>query len=192
MTETPSGLEALSDEDLAQLCARRPVHEDAWHVFDERFHNYVRNLIGRKLSGSKADIDDLTQDAMFKVFRGIPSFDPAKSRVKTYISRIVDNLVIDYFRHGADRQSKTVSVETEVSLLQLRAVLSPEILRMAAERIINELGDRFRIQLMRDLLSGRDVQEICTERGLTEYQVYTARKWLRNLLRKVNTQFSSF
>jgi RNA polymerase sigma factor (sigma-70 family) len=192
MTEISSGLEALPDEDLAQLCARRPVDEEAWQVFYERFYDYARNLIARKLSGSKADADDLAQDAMFKIFRGLPAYDPVKSRLKTYISRIVDNLVIDYFRHGAERRSKTVSVDTEVSLLQLRAAQSPEILRVAAERIIDELGDRPRIQLMRDLLNGRDVQEICAERGLTEYQVYASRKWLRNLLREINTRSAGF
>jgi RNA polymerase sigma factor (sigma-70 family) len=192
MTELPSGLEALPDEDLARLCARRPVDQEAWEVFYERFYDYTRNLIGRKLSGSKADADDLVQEAILKIFRGLPAYDPVKSRIKTYISRIVDNLVIDYFRHGAERRAKTVSVETEISLLQLRATQSPEILRVAAERIIDELGDRSRIQLMRDLLSGRDVQEICAERGLTEYQVYASRKWLRNLLRDINTRFSGF
>jgi RNA polymerase sigma factor (sigma-70 family) len=185
-------LDTLSDEELAALCVQRPINQDAWEAFYERFRDFVKHQVRRRLAKAAPELDDLTQEGFTKIFRVLPAYDPAKSQLKTYISHVITNLAIDYFRHNQAAKSNTVSLEDEIGMLQIQAAQNPEILRIAAEGIVSRLPDKERAELMLDLLHGKEVKEICAQRHLTEYRVYTARTWLRSQLHKISANFPEY
>jgi RNA polymerase sigma factor (sigma-70 family) len=184
--------ESVSDEDLAKICASRPPNEEVWGVFYSRFYILVHKLIRWRLAAQPNEIDDVVQDAFFKIFRELPSFDPSKSKLKTYISQIVMSVVIDNLRHGSQLRSRSFSLEGDLGVLQLQARLDPEILRRAAERLVDTLGDKSKMPLIRDVLSGKDVLEICKKHSVTQYEVYKARNWLRSQLREITAMLPEF
>jgi RNA polymerase sigma factor (sigma-70 family) len=190
MAEHAGSLDQLSDQELVALCVQRPVNQEAWEQFYERFHTFVENQIRRKLGGSIADLADITQDTFFRIFRILPSYDPAKSQLKTYLSHVITNLAIDYFRRKIPVTSR--DLDAELDSLQIQAAQNPEILRATAERIVKKLPDRDRVELMLDLLYGKDVKEICAERHLTGSYVYGARGWLREQLREISAALPKY
>lgn len=191
MVEQIGPLDELPDQELAALCAQRPIHEEAWATFYERFRNFVQRQVRWRLGDSAREADDVTQEAFTKIFRVLPSFDPDKSQLKTYISRVITSVTIDHFRHNA-ASANTTSLTDEVGVLQIQAIQNPEILREAAERIVQQLPDTDKAELILDLLHGKDVKEICESRRLTEYHVYGARNWLRKRLRDIYADFPSY
>jgi RNA polymerase sigma-70 factor (ECF subfamily) len=189
MAENSVGWAKVSDEELAALCARRPVDEDAWEAFYERHREFVQGQVRRILKGPNNELDDIVQEAFVKIFRALPSYDQSRARPKTFMSHVIANLVIDYIRHGALARAKTTSLDADVGVLRIRSTQNPELLGAAAEQIVKKLADKALVDLMLDLLHGKDVKRICAERNLNEAQVYAARNWLRNTLREISATF---
>jgi RNA polymerase sigma factor (sigma-70 family) len=131
------------------------------------------------------------QEAFTKIFRILPTYDSSKAQLKTYIAKVTTNLVIDYMRHGSELRLHTVSLSTDLSVLKVYAEQDSEVLRLAAEQIVDGLRDKSKVPMIRDLLRGREVKEICADYRVTEYQVYTTRNWLRDLLREVSASVGS-
>jgi len=129
MVEQAGPLDKLPDQELAALCAQRPIHEEAWATFYQRFRGFVQSQVRWRRGGTAREIDDLTQEAFTKIFRVLPSFDPNKSQLKTYISHVIASVTIDYFRHNA-ASANTGSLTDEVGALQIRAAQNPEMLRI--------------------------------------------------------------
>lgn len=49
-------------------------------------------------SSTTSEVDDLTQDAMTRVVMGLPSFDPDRGALTTFIDRVTHSSVIDSWR----------------------------------------------------------------------------------------------
>lgn len=188
MEEQPTDVAALSEHELVQLCLMRPVHQEAWYEFYQRFYETVRRQARRILQGFPAEIEDVVQDAFIRIFRVLPSYDPSKAQLRTYLTRIVTNLAIDHIRHGSRFRTQTLSLDADLASFKIYAEEDPEILRRAAEKIIDGLADKSKTPVIRDLLRGRKVKEICAEYGVTEYQVYATRTWLRDLIRDIRAR----
>ena len=192
MEEPSRPFEALSDEDLGAICARRPVNNEAWNVFYARFYRFIYKHVRNELAAQSHEVADLVQDAFLKIFKVLPTFNPAKSKLRTYVSFVITNLVIDHLRHGSELRSRSLSLENEIGVLQLWARQDPEILRRASERIIDGLLDKSKVGLIRDVLDGKDVKDICLAHGATEYEVYLARNWVRAELREISSTLPSY
>jgi RNA polymerase sigma-70 factor (ECF subfamily) len=74
----------------------------------ERSYKKVFNLAYR-LSGNRADAEDLTQEAYVRAFRSFDSYDPSKP-FENWIFRIVSRLFLDLLRYRR-RRVKTVSFD---------------------------------------------------------------------------------
>lgn len=92
----------LSDE---QLIARICKHDRAaFSCFLSRHLDAIHAYLYR-LTGSRADADDLAQDTFLRVWRKANTFKPGRATVGTWLHRIAHNLCIDEFRKqrpGAD------------------------------------------------------------------------------------------
>ena len=86
----------------------------------ERFEPKVRGYIFGKL-GNNAYAEDLTSDVFLKVFANIDKYDSTKASLSTWIYKITQNTVYDYFRTRreylslSDDMADTVSVEDDVA-----------------------------------------------------------------------------
>jgi len=85
----------LSDEQLmAQICKH---DEEAFTCLLGRHLNPVHAYLYR-LTGSRADAEDLAQDTFLRVWRKASSFRPGGVKLATWLHRIAHNLCVDEFR----------------------------------------------------------------------------------------------
>lgn len=67
-------------------------------------HRYIAKA-AVKGKCSPADVDDLVQDALLKAFKHRAKYDPTKSKLSTWLSRIARSLAIDLYRLNKNRRS---------------------------------------------------------------------------------------
>lgn len=179
--------ESMSEVDLVAACISRPVNQDAWRAFFKRFEKTVEGNVRRVLRHSVNDLDDVMQEAFSKIFEVLPTFDSTKSGLRTYLSHVITNVAIDCLRHGAKIRSITTSLEVEVGVFQVRARQDPELLRVAAQGIVDGLGDTIKARICHDVLRGVDVAEISKNYNVSKYSVYAAGRWLRDRIHEANS-----
>lgn len=63
-----------------------------------RYDKIIRNLLKCKYPKLNNDIDDYVSEILIKVFLNIKSYDPTKSKFKTWVFNIVKNHMIDAWR----------------------------------------------------------------------------------------------
>ncbi|MCB0824734.1 MAG: RNA polymerase sigma factor [Armatimonadetes bacterium] len=84
----------------------KPQSESSFQELMERTYKKVFNLAYR-LSGDRADAEDLTQEAFFRAYRGFDSFEGDRP-FENWIFRIVTRLFLD-MKRARKRRVKTVS-----------------------------------------------------------------------------------
>ena len=86
--------------------ARSGVDDAAWARFVDMYGPVVHHLVRLLSPGiSDADTDDAVQDVFVKLVNVLRSgtYDPAKSKFRTYLSAIARRLLIDRYRSAAAR-----------------------------------------------------------------------------------------
>ena len=86
---------------------RQPDMEDVYSTYFAPVYNYVfYKLLNREQT------EDIVSQVFMKVCAGLTAFDPAKASVKTWIFRITDNALVDFYR----RRRSTVSFDADTGL----------------------------------------------------------------------------
>ncbi len=178
-------LSAISDKELVALCVVRPCNENAWDEFILRFEQTVRWNIIHVLKVPSAEVADIAQECYIRMFEVLPLYDPSKAEVRTFLSRVFTNLTIDYMRHGAKLRSVTSSIEVELSALRVQVDGDPEMLRLATERLVNEIDDKTLATVCRALLGGKAPKEISIEAGVNLSKVYANARWFRERIHEI-------
>lgn len=189
MDSPSAAFESLSDEELAIECGRRPLLQEAFTVFYKRFYRDVARQIS--VTGGlsvRHDVDDLTQEAFIRIFKSLPKYDPERAGIRTYMHRITNSVLVDFLRHGSIERAKTVSIENFVRVLNIQAQHDPAVLKTAAERLIERIGDPRKTAIARDLLRGKKVNEITEKHSVKPGLVYSCRTLLRDLLRDITSE----
>jgi len=179
----------LSDEALAVECARRPVIQEAFSQLYQRYRPVVlRHIVSKIGSVSRAQSEDLAQEAFLRVFGALPRYDPAKSSLKTYIHTITSRVIIDFLRYGSLERALTESIEDHLLVFQFQAQQDPDVLLHVAERLAAKVEDPAKLPLVRDLLEGIEPKEVARRHGVKLNQVYAARVRLRELLEDISSE----
>lgn len=87
------------------------VDEDRFTMLMEQTYRKVFNMAYR-LSGSRSDAEDLTQEAFFRAYRSFSDYDGTKP-FENWIFRIVTRLFLDLLRH---RRRRVVAVSFDTPL----------------------------------------------------------------------------
>ena len=72
-------------------------------VYNEHF-SYIYNIIYARLL-NRTETEDLVSDVFFKAMESFNKFDPNKASVKTWLSTIARNRLIDFYRSAARTRS---------------------------------------------------------------------------------------
>lgn len=164
-------IDHLADPELlAQVCARRP--EALERFFDDAFPFVY--AIALRMTGDRTTAEDVTQDALHRIHRGIESLDPARP-ARPWIATITANLARDHLRRVGRGRERTVdprdsdgmrdarrahpegpeegAIRKERTALLERAIADlPEDLRMVlvlrteGDRSYEEIAEALRIQ----------------------------------------------
>lgn len=96
----------VPDEALLVLYARGD--RLAARALTQRLVPRMLGYAGRLLGGDRAEAEDVTQEAMMRLWRAAPDWRQGEAKVSTWAYRVVTNLCTDRLRAGRRRVSDTI------------------------------------------------------------------------------------
>lgn len=169
--------------------ARRAAAGDA-EAFEEIHRRYSRLVysIALRMTGSRADAEDLTQDSFLSLFRRIGSF-RGEAPFITWLHRLTTNQVLMHFRRWKSRpEDLTTDGEIPEPITGIPRSFNtiPGLNRIAIERAVNALPPGYRTVFILHDVEGYEHGEIArmTNRkaGTSKSQLHNARARLREML----------
>lgn len=94
--------------------AQDPNDGDAWEEFVIFYKPFICQIL-HKMNINYNDFDDLVQDVLLKLWKGLESYDKNKSKFRTWLSHVSRNTVISYFRSRSIRPNIDNSDELETN-----------------------------------------------------------------------------
>ncbi|MCM8530822.1 MAG: sigma-70 family RNA polymerase sigma factor [Lentisphaeraceae bacterium] len=94
------------------LRAKDSQDVDAWEEFILFYRPFICQIL-HKMNIQFSDFDDLVQDVLVKLWKGLAKYDTEKSKFRTWLSHVTRNTVISYFRAKSSRPSLGSSEEIE-------------------------------------------------------------------------------
>nr|WP_243141119.1 sigma-70 family RNA polymerase sigma factor [Alkaliphilus pronyensis] len=188
-------MEGLSQEEISLIEESKQGDIESFERLIEPYQKKAFNIAYRML-GNLEDANDVTQEALIKIYRSINKF-KGNSRFSTWLYSIVTNSCIDYIRKN--RRGKVIYLdkdyETEEGNYQLEIPdnnNSPEILleRKETQYIIHDAINQLTYEhkeviILRDIegFSYQEISEIlkCSE-GTVKSRISRARSSLRILI----------
>jgi RNA polymerase sigma-70 factor (ECF subfamily) len=129
-------------DDLTLRRAQQGEHRALEHVI-ERYQPMVHAMVWRMAwAGGASRVDDLVQDVLVRVLRGLPRFDPGgPARLSTWILTIATRVVLNDRRKV---EPKTVAVETASFVDPTTAIADAQV-GAAIAAAVGELPEAQRI-----------------------------------------------
>ena len=129
----------------------REYHDKVFHLIYGKTNNYTL-------------AEDLTSDVFLKVYSKLDSFDETKASISTWIYRIAQNTVIDYFRTRKvySEVPEEIAAESEVD----DEVLNNETLDALADAL-SELPERDRDLIILHYYHGLTLKEAAERLGMS-------------------------
>lgn len=144
----------------------------------------------QRFVGDRALAEDLQQESLVRVARGLPAFD-GRSSVKTWAFSIANRVAADYFRHP-DRQTRIVELDEAMDAPDPDREIDHRVIEdemnQCVRQVIDSLPDTYRAALiLHDLeeLTVEQTAEICECSVATaKIRIYRARQRLKAALKE--------
>lgn len=164
----------------------------------EQNQKRIYNLTYR-MTGNHSDAQDVTQEAFFKAWRGLPNF-KEESSFSTWLYRLASNASIDHLRKEKRREesslTQTFEDSDQGSELEIpddghhpEQVLVEKELRDTIHLGLEQLPDHHRQVLLMREVDGLSYQEIATtlelDLGTVKSRIARGRGTLRKFLQKI-------
>ena len=175
----------------------REVQNGNVNAFEGIVREFEKNVynIALRMSGSREDALDISQEAFIKAYHALPSF-RGESRFSVWLYRIVSNTCLDFLRDRKRRAEVSLSVEGDEGETEQTQIpdetLSPERLyerkltREALRRGLMSLPeDQRKILLLREIegLSYEEIGQVLSlESGTVKSRIFRARRKLCEFL----------
>jgi RNA polymerase sigma-70 factor (ECF subfamily) len=155
-----------------------------WEEIAREHGRFLYNVAFR-LAGSDADAQDLVQEALLRVRRGLESYTPGA--LEAWLARIVTNVFLDEVRRRRRRPSVAFPEEPDLVLPPTAAAdeaggaLSDEV-----QHALAELPDEFRVAVVLCDVAGLSYDEIAGAQGVPvgtiRSRIHRGRRLLRAAL----------
>lgn len=144
----------------------------------------------QRFVGDRALAEDLQQETLVRVARGLPAFD-GRSSVRTWAFSIANRVAADYFRHP-DRQTRIVELDEAVDAVDPDREIDERVIEgemnQCVRQVIDSLPDTYRAALiLHDLeeLTVGQTAEICECSVATaKIRIHRARQRLKAALQQ--------
>ena len=191
---------------LADLAARCLAGDaQAWEQLARSQHRRIYGICYR-FTGLQSDAEDLAQEAFFKMYRNLASFDPEKGSFTTWLTTLTRNLLVDNYRRSRlERASDSLdepyegdddgptkaerltdggkSQEQHIAGLELRAQI-----QAALKQVSPDLREAV---ILRDLedMDYKEIAEILgVPQGTVKSRISRGRSELARLLKRIEGQ----
>ncbi|MEZ5305207.1 MAG: sigma-70 family RNA polymerase sigma factor [Verrucomicrobiales bacterium] len=159
--------------------------EAAWGEFVRLYAPFVFNYCLRR-GLQPADAEDLTQEVMNAMPRGVRAFDydPAKGGFRAWLFRIVRNKLADYFRKagrrpdlaGGDEAIRALEDQpSEEEAVDFDRDYKQRLFAWASERVRSEIADHTWQAFWRTAVKGEAPSEVADSLGMSVGAVYVAK-----------------
>ena len=171
--------------------AQNPDDHQAWNDFVTYYESFVKMVLGK--SGiSVSEEDDLVQNILLKVWKGLPNYEYRKENAKfrTWLSTIIRNTVYTHFNKmkGEDgKRDKYKGMIENVSESSIEEIIEREWYDYIASVAMEKVKEAFSgqaIEVFRLSLEEKNAQEISEQLGLTENTVYSLRSRVKRRLKQ--------
>lgn len=157
--------------------------EKAWEEFIILYKDFIYHIL-HKMNIQSIDFDDLAQDVLLKLWKGLGSYDKDKSKFRTWLSHVTRNTVLSYFRskkcrpQGVDLESEATAVNKyfyELSDNQLEEMFEKEWQAYVCSIAFENIQKLFSGQAVEAFsMSQKEIptDEICQKLGLKKESLY--------------------
>lgn len=169
--------------------------EQSWEEFLRIYNPYIYAII-RNMNISPDDAEDVAQQVLIKVWKGIGKVEYSPVRLfRNWLSTVTSNCVKDFIRKRAKDAERLEQASRDDTLTYLNAIALPDIDRIAdrewgthlanlAMERIEGLFSGKAIQVFMMSLEGVGVPEIAREMGLKDNSVYRLKNRVKERLAK--------
>ena len=157
------------------------VFEDVEKELSGPLRRYLQRLVG-----DHATADDLLQETMLKVARGLPGFE-GRSSVKTWAFTIATRVATDYFRRPQSRAQMIEFSETDlVADAEIDEQLVVDEMSSCVREVIDSLPGDYRTALVLHDLEGETAAAVAEITGCSlataKIRIHRARRRLQEAL----------
>lgn len=160
------------------------MRDDFEKIYNEYFPKIYNYIFYRLMS--REDTEELVSEVFLKVVGNLEQFDSEKAQFKTWIYRIAQNTLIDFYRTRkpeASLDDENVDWEPSVDFeAQLESITSPK--RRAIYQALTKLKERERMIIYYRFFEGYTNREIAKLLQMNESTVGTV---LNRVLKKLKT-----
>ncbi len=164
--------------------------EDAWAQLVEHYRRFIFYVL-TQLNVSASDIDDVSQLVLVALTKDLANFDRDKGRFRSWLSAVIRNTAISYFRSKTRYQNRISDLQNEVpdgtfgQPAEIDAMIEREwktyIATQAFERV-EAVFEKNALSVFELSLEGFSATEIAEKTGLAVASVYTLKKRVKKRL----------
>jgi RNA polymerase sigma-70 factor (ECF subfamily) len=161
-----------------------PDEVPTWEEIAREHGRFLYNVAFR-LAGSDADAQDLVQEALLRIRRGLESYTPGA--LEAWLARIVTNVFLDEVRRRRRRPSVAFPEEPDLVLPPARAAdEAGDALSDEVQRALAALPEEFRVAVVLCDVAGCSYDEIAGAQGVpvgtVRSRIHRGRRLLRAAL----------
>jgi len=149
-----------------------PNNENSWEEFVEYYSGYIYVII-RNFRVDIEDSEDLMQDVLIKVWKGIRQYDPEakRSKFRTWLCSVIRNTVFNFLKSKSVRNSKQ-NVCYNDALEQMDLVNEAEVDKIAEKEWQNYIANLAWKNIKNDLSPvNRDIFENSLKEGVSNSEL---------------------
>jgi RNA polymerase sigma factor (sigma-70 family) len=155
-----------------------------WEEIAREHGRFLYNVAYR-LAGSDADAQDLMQEALLRIRRGLETYTPGA--LEAWLARIVTNVFLDEVRRKRRRPTVAFSEQSDADLpASAPADESSEVLSDDVQRALAALPEEFRTAVVLCDIVGLSYDEIASAQGIpigtVRSRIHRGRRLLRTAL----------
>ena len=169
-----------------------PDDQSVWEEFSSFYESFI-NMLLNKWRCDQREKDDLKQEILLKIWKGMPNYEYKKGEAKfrTWLSTLIKNTMYSYMDKRNRRHPNKLELN-EVLLLpddksSLEKVIEEEwsshVMALAIENV-KEVFSGQAVEVFQMSLDGMSISEIAEKLGIAETSAYTLRSRFKARLKK--------
>ncbi|MDF7809283.1 sigma-70 family RNA polymerase sigma factor [Pontiellaceae bacterium B12219] len=164
--------------------------EEAWEEFTNHYLRFIYYILNQMEVGA-ADIEDVAQQILIMLTRDLADYDRSRALFRTWLSAVIRNAALVYFRKKKSQQSRIrifgeeCKIETMDRPSEIDQRIEAEWEEYVAELAMERVRGIFKGQAMTVFemgMEGLSAAEVAEKTGLSVSSVYTLRKRVKKRL----------
>lgn len=164
--------------------------EEAWVEFADHYLRFIYYILNQ-MGVATADIEDVAQQVLIMLTRDLGAYDRSKARFRTWLSAVIRNAALVYFRKKKSQQKRIrifgeeCKIESMARPSEIDQRIEAEWEEYVAELAMERVRNVFKGQAMTVFelgMEGLSAAEISEQTGLSVASVYTLRKRVKKRL----------